>query len=100
MDDLEILKDRRSKYGPPELFFETYGEMCRLLDRYAEASGQDTVNDGHLMALKMVLLKVLRSTWNPAIDDNYCDGRNYFTIAEMMGADDSALKNKLVRNKT
>ena len=100
MDDLEILEDRRSKYGPPELFFETYGEMCRLLDRYAEASDQESVNNGHLMALKMVILKVVRSTWNPTMDDNYCDGRNYFTIAEMMGAEDFALKKKTVRNKT
>jgi len=45
-------------------------------------------------------LKVVRSTWNPTMDDNYCDGRNYFTIAEMMGAEDFALKKKTVRNKT
>ena len=83
MTDEEILFDRQGKYGPPDLFFKTYGEMCRMLDEYAEASSQETVNDAHLTALKMVLLKVLRSTWNPGMADNYADGRNYFTISQV-----------------
>ena len=33
-------------------------------------------------AMKFVLLKVLRSTWNPNVEDNYCDARNYISIAE------------------
>ncbi len=82
MTDDEILKDRESKYGPPEMFFKTYGEMSKLLDLYAEASNQDKINESHLSAMKLVLLKVLRSTWNPYVDDNYCDARNYISIAE------------------
>ena len=82
MTDEEILEDREDKYGPPDLFFSTFGSMCRMLDCYAEASGQDTIDEGHLHAMKMVLLKVIRSTWNPAVQDNYCDARNYISIAE------------------
>ena len=54
MTDDEILVDRQSKYGPPKLFFKTYGEMCRLLDEYSSSSTQETINDAHLSALKMV----------------------------------------------
>jgi len=82
MTDEEILFDRQGKYGPPTKFFETYGEMCRLLTQYAEDSNQETINAGHLEALRFVLMKVLRSTWNPDIEDNYCDARNYISIAE------------------
>jgi len=84
MTDDEILVDRQSKYGPPKLFFKTYGGMCRLLEQYSDSSSsnQETINDAHLAALKMVILKVLRSTWNPILEDNYKDGRNYLTIAE------------------
>ena len=82
MTDEEILKDREEKYGSPDVFFKTYGDMCRLLDSYAEASSQDPIDEGHLSALKMVLLKVLRSVWNPDVEDNYPDARNYISIAE------------------
>lgn len=81
MTDAEILFDRQGKYGPPKLFFKTYGEMCRLIEQYSVSSSQETINDAHLEALKMVLLKILRSTWNPSILDNYADARNYITIA-------------------
>lgn len=82
MTDEEILKDREEKYGSPDLFFSTYGSMCRLLDCYAEESYNSTINVGHISAMKMVLLKVLRSVWNPELEDNYCDARNYISIAE------------------
>jgi hypothetical protein len=82
MTDEEIMEDREGKYGPPELFFKNYGEMCRIIDSYAEASGQEEINESHLSAMKFVLLKVLRSTWNPNVEDNYCDARNYISIAE------------------
>ena len=80
--DEEIMEDRMKKYGPPRLFFQTYGQMCQLLDIFAEASGQESINEGHLAALKQVLLKVLRSTWDPNHLDNYCDARNYISISE------------------
>lgn len=82
MTDEEIMEDRQKKYGPPELFFKNYGEMCRILDTYAEASGQEVIDESHLSAMKFVLLKVLRSTWDPNVEDNYCDARNYISIAE------------------
>ena len=80
--DSEIMEDRMKKYGPPKLFFKTYGDMCRLLDLYAEESNQEQINEGHIAALKQVLLKVLRSVWSPEISDNYCDARNYISISE------------------
>ena len=55
--------------------------MCRLIEQYSVSSSQETINDAHLEALKMVLLKILRSTWNPSVLDNYADARNYITIA-------------------
>ena len=80
--DKEILEDRQSRYGDPVLCFSAWGEMCRILDAYAENSNQDPINEAHLSALKMVLLKTVRSVWSPDLEDNYKDGRNYLTIAE------------------
>ena len=79
MTDEEIIKDRENKYGPPKRCFETWATMCETLNQYANESGN--VNPAHLYALKMNLLKVVRSVWNPNIKDNYKDGRNYLTIA-------------------
>jgi len=79
MTDEEILKDRAAKYGPPKRCFETWSTMCETLNEYAKESGN--VNLPHLYALKMDLLKIVRSAWNPTIEDNYKDGRNYLTIA-------------------
>ena len=82
MNDEEILKDRELKYGNPEQFFESYGAMCELLDRYA-CMGQRKPNYAHLASLKLVLLKVLRSGFYPGHTDNYADMRNYASISEM-----------------
>ena len=79
MTDEEIIKDRENKYGPPKRCFETWATMCETLNQYAKESGN--INPAHLYALKMNLLKVVRSVWNPRIEDNYKDGRNYLTIA-------------------
>ena len=81
MSDEEILKDRESKYGPPKRCLETWATMCETLNQYAKESGN--VNIAHLYSLKMNLLKIVRSAWNPNIEDNYKDGRNYLTIAEI-----------------
>jgi hypothetical protein len=81
MNDKEILKDREAKYGKPREFFKAYGAMCEILDRYA-CMGQGEANYAHLSAMKMVILKVLRSVWNPGLKDNFADARNYITIAE------------------
>ena len=79
MTDEEIIKDRANKYGPAKRCFETWATMCETLNEYAKESGN--INPAHLYALKMNLLKVVRSVWNPRIEDNYKDGRNYLTIA-------------------
>lgn len=84
MKDEEILKDRESQYGCPKEFFKTYGEMCRLLDAYAETSDEESICEGRLVALKLALLKIVRAAWNPTLTDSYQDARNYITIAEMM----------------
>ncbi len=81
MTDEQILKDRESKYGPPKECFETWGHICKLMDEYADESPFE--NKAHLSALKMAALKLVRSIWNPHTKDNYKDGRNYFTIAEI-----------------
>jgi len=78
MTDLETLKDREEKYGKPSEFFKAYGAMCEILDRYAAGKGEP--NYAHLSAMKMVILKVLRSAWNPGLQDNFVDARNYVTI--------------------
>lgn len=83
VSDESVIKDRESKYGPPKIFFETYGSMCELLDEFAHAGQGKGCNYAHLSSMKMVLLKVLRSCWCPSVEDNYVDGRNYISIAEM-----------------
>ena len=80
MTDEEILFDRQEKYGPAMRCFETWSAMCEELNRYAKES--PNTNIPHLYALKMDLLKIVRSVWNPEIEDNYCDARNYISIAE------------------
>ena len=80
MSEEQILEDRESKYGPPVRCFETWATMCETLNQYAKESGN--VNLPHLYSLKMDLLKIVRSAWNPNIADNYKDGRNYVTIAK------------------
>ena len=89
--DSEIIEDRIEKYGHHQDFFETYGQMCELVGNYASMNGK-VVNAGHISALNMVLLKVLRSAWSPSLADNYCDGRNYFSIAEAQAISSSSAK--------
>lgn len=81
-NDKKIIEDRANKYGDPKDFFPRWGEMCQILKTHA-VQGQKELNQGHLQALEMVLLKALRSAWNPQLHDNYCDLRNYGSIAEM-----------------
>tara|TARA_Y100001963_G_C6769673_1_gene444191 strand:+ start:1794 stop:2078 length:285 start_codon:yes stop_codon:yes gene_type:complete len=81
-NDRKIIQDRAEKYGDPKDFFPRYGQMCEILRVHA-VQGQKEVNQAHLQALEMVLLKALRSAWNPQTSDNYCDLRNYGSIAEM-----------------
>jgi hypothetical protein len=88
MTDDEILKDREEKYGPPKECFNTWAKICAALDDYAKESPWE--NKAHLYALKVAALKMVRSVWNPHTDDNYADGRNYFTIAQICSRDAEA----------
>tara|TARA_R100001530_G_scaffold37004_1_gene28714 strand:+ start:302 stop:577 length:276 start_codon:yes stop_codon:yes gene_type:complete len=81
--DESVIEHRESVYGPPRMFFESYGVICKVLDEYARAGQGEECNHAHLSAMKMVALKVLRSCWCPKVGDNYVDGRNYMSIAEM-----------------
>ena len=83
MTDGKIIEDRQDKYGPPVEFFEAHARLCSIVDEYQSLNENKHKNDPHTKVLEMVLLKVLRSAWNPSVEDNYCDARNYLTIAEM-----------------
>ena len=66
MTDDQIIQDREEKYGPPLDCFRTWATICTAL---------------------MAALKMVRSVWSPYIDDNYADGRNYFSIAQTCSRD-------------
>ncbi len=85
MTDDQIIQDREEKYGPPLDCFRTWATICTALDNYAKESPWE--NKAHLYALKMAALKMVRSVWSPYIDDNYADGRNYFSIAQTCSRD-------------
>ena len=86
MTDEEILKDRATKYGPPKRCSETWSTMCEALNAYAKESPNTDI--AHLYSCKMALLKIVRSVWNPFIEDSYKDGRNYITLAQQMTIED------------
>jgi len=88
MTDDQIIQDREEKYGPPLDCFRTWAVLCTALDDYAKESPWE--NKAHLYAIKMAALKMVRSVWNPYVDDNYADGRNYFSIAQMCSRDSLA----------
>lgn len=92
MTDIEIIQDREEKYGPPKECFETWATICAALDKYAHESPWE--NKAHLHSLKMVALKMVRSVWNPYTDDNYVDGRNYLSIAQLCSRDAEAQPTK------
>ena len=83
MNDKKIIEDWASKYGDPKDFFPRYGQMCEILRTHAVQGQKDKLNVAHLKGLEMVLLKCLRSAWNPSTEDNFPDLRNYGSIAEM-----------------
>ena len=86
MNDEEILQDRATKYGPPKRCFQTWSTMCEALNTYAKESPNTDI--AHLYSCKMALLKIVRSVWNPHIEDSYKDGRNYLTLAKQMITED------------
>ena len=97
MTDDQIIQDREEKYGPPLACFNTWAKICTALDDYAHKSPWD--NKAHLYSLKMAALKMFRAVWNPYIDDNYADGRNYFSIAQICSRDSLAQMNGILPKK-
>ena len=81
--DESVIEDREEVYGPPRLFFESYGAICEVMDEYAHVGQGKGCNSAHLSSMKMAMLKILRSCWCPDVEDNYVDARNYVSIAEM-----------------
>lgn len=84
--DEKIMDARAKIYGPVNEQFETIGEIWKLMNLYFqklnEGNNLNATAWGHLSALDMVIVKMIRSIANPYITDNYIDARNYITIAE------------------
>lgn len=97
MNDLDktIMAARAKIYGPVNEQFETIGEIWKSMNLYFqklnEGNELNSTAWGHLSALDMVIVKMVRSIANPYIEDNYIDARNYITIAENIAKKD---KNK------
>jgi len=93
--DKEVMIERAKIYGPVNEQFETIGEIWKSMNLYFQKlnDGNDLNASawGHLSALDMVIVKMVRSIANPYIADNYIDARNYLTIAENIAKKD---KNK------
>ena len=83
--DSQIMKDRAKQYGPVKSQMETIGMIQAELFRYCMARNDNQPSSSslaHLASLNQVVVKLVRSVGNRAHEDNYCDGRNYLTIAE------------------
>ena len=85
LTDAQIMKQRGKLYGDADLMWKAIGRLHRTLDDYYREIHGNTVPDdefeAHLACLKEALVKVVRSVATPEHQDNYCDGRNYLTIA-------------------
>jgi len=89
MTDEEILEERGKKYGHIPPMWETIGQMQFILSQFAFTSQFDRGDDvldskraAHLAAMNMVIVKIVRSVYDPEHIDNYQDGRNYLTIGD------------------
>ena len=83
--DAEIMKDRSKAYGPVGSQMQVIGSIQFELFRYCMARNDNQPSSSslaHLASLNQVVVKLVRSVGNRAHEDNYCDGRNYLTIAE------------------
>ena len=85
LTDSEIMETRAKQYGPVKSQMETTGVIQMELFRYCLERNNNQPSPwalGHLAAMNMAAVKLVRAIGNPGHVDNYCDGRNYLTIAE------------------
>lgn len=89
--DDEVMRDRAAQYGPAQEMWERIGSIQWHLAEFMIARCVDNDKDptvadkAHLAAMNMNVVKMVRSVYDPNHADNYLDGRNYWTIAEMVG---------------
>lgn len=91
VEDIDIIAQRMVVYGPPEPQWITIGVIQHELHRYYLSTLSKEERPcpsalGHLAAQKMAIVKIVRSLNSPEYEDNYCDGRNYLTIAQKTAA--------------
>ena len=83
--DKQVMETRAKQYGPVKSQMETIGVIQMELFRYCLERNNNQPSSwalGHLAAMNMAAVKLVRAISNPGHGDNYCDGRNYLTIAE------------------
>lgn len=93
VDDEEILKERGTRYGPMEPMWMTIGKIqwanfMFLMSKCSDAGRDPTDSEmAHLACMNMEAVKMVRSIYDPTYEDNFVDGRNYWTIAERVSND-------------
>jgi hypothetical protein len=89
MNDKKILEERGEKYGAMGPMWETIGaiqyENYKFFRNKVKGREPTARELGHLAALNMNVVKMVRSIHDPSELDNGVDGRNYWTIAERVG---------------
>lgn len=87
--DEKVLEERGQKYGPMQPMWETIGavqyENFKYFREQVKGREPTPAELGHLAALNMNVVKMVRSIHDPKEADNGIDGRNYWTIAERVG---------------
>lgn len=91
--DHEILEERGARYGPMGPMWETIGRIqwanAQFLFNKCADLGQNPTDQelAHLACMNMQAVKMVRSIYDPTYQDNFVDGRNYWTIAERVSND-------------
>ena len=84
--DEDILEERGEKYGPMAPMWETIGEIqyatFKFLNQKLKDREPTPAELGHLAALNLNAVKIVRAIHDPKDLDHGIDGRNYWTIAE------------------
>ena len=86
LTDAEIMRDRAKEYGPVKSQMAVIGTIQMELSKYCLERNEGKPAPkalAHLAALNLAVTKMVRSVSNREHEDNYCDGRNYLSIAEM-----------------
>ena len=93
MKDKEVLRQRGKQYGPMSPMWEAIGtiqwENFKFLLQKSKDEEPDATELGHLAAMNMTVVKMVRSIQDPTHQDNYVDGRNYNTIADIVGNEEN-----------